>query len=198
MKLKALLFGIFSHIMDFFLCTVLILSLSLQRMSTSQTLMFTSLCAISSISTSILQSNKKWDKVQGHTGRVKLRKEQNGDPGTAHHPLALLVPCFSCTEFETVAEFLPGTHHQNGQEDICLKYHSKEERSLGGKQPYHGSSSKNTARFNYFSTLKPRQSTHFKNCNYVTKLKEIIYRGENTLKVHGRELFFCNKHHIFK
>lgn len=73
--------------------------------------MFISLCAISSISTSILQSNKKWDKVQGHTGRMELRKEYNGDPGIAHHPLALLVPLFSCTEFEPVSEFLPETDH---------------------------------------------------------------------------------------
>lgn len=73
--------------------------------------MFISLCAISSISTSILQSDKKWDKVQGHTGRLKLRMEQKGDPGRADHLLAHLVPLFSCREFESVAEFLSETDH---------------------------------------------------------------------------------------
>lgn len=38
---------------------------------------------------------------------------------------------------------------------------------------------------------------HFKIHNYVANLKE-IYGGENTLKVHGKELLFCNKQHIFK
>lgn len=69
------------------------------------------LCATSSISTSALQSNKKWDKVQGHTGRVQPREELNGDPSLAHYPLALLLPLFSCTAFETVAEFLSETDH---------------------------------------------------------------------------------------